>query len=395
MSESILIFGGSELQLSILTKAKALGFRTIVLDPDSNALAKDYADIFLVVDANDYPKTIEIAKKYNISGIVTSSTDNPILMMCRIAAELNLPFPKFDSCLTVLDKGLFKEFLKKNNLPHAPGKTYSSADEIDFRNIVFPVIIKPSRNSGSRGVLKCENYDQLLNSINEISIYCKDGRFIIEKYLNGDEISVEALIYDNKVNIIQITDKITSPPPYNVELLHIQPSKYSIKINEITELLQKIVDLTGLNNCAIHPELKINNDNITIIEMGPRLGGDFITSHLVPLSTNIDIEELVIKLATNKKFDIIRNENAALISYLNFEIGSTVTGLLTKDKLIEKFSEVKVFVNHLEIGSKIPEITNSLNRYGHFIIQASNIQSLKSLLSEINNYIYSHIFKIN
>ncbi len=93
MKDNILVFGGGELQLSIIERAKILGFHTIVIDPNPNAIAKNTADTFLVVEGNDYNKTKNIAEKYKIKGLVTAATDNPVLMMSKIANELHLPFP--------------------------------------------------------------------------------------------------------------------------------------------------------------------------------------------------------------------------------------------------------------------------------------------------------------
>jgi len=394
MKNSLLIFGGGELQCSVIEKSKKLGYLTIVIDPNPNAIAKKKADIFIEVGGNDFENTLKIAKDYKVKGIVTAATDNPILMMARVAEELNLLFPSYESCETLIDKGKFKEILKKNSISHAEGKVYSRTDKIISSQFEYPVIVKPLMNSGSRGVIKCDNPESLLNAVNETLNFCKDGRYIIEKFIEGDEISVEALVYENKIHIIQITDKIVTPPPYNVEIGHIQPSKYSFLINDLTSLLQKIIDLTGLNNCAIHPELKINNGNISIIEIGPRLGGDYITSALVPLSTGIDIEENLIKISLGKKIKYKRIDRFSLINYLNFPIGSLVKGIITEEQLVNLFPEVIRFSHTLKVGSIINKITNSLNRYGYFILQSKNTDNIRESASKITKFITKNLLNI-
>ena len=387
MKDSLLVFGGGILQLSIINKAKELGYLTVVIDPDTKAFSKKNADVFIEVKGDDFQKTMDIAIKYNVKGIITSATDHPILMMCNIASELNLSFPSFSSCETLLNKGKFKTFLKENNLPHAKGYVSFMGDIINEKDFIFPVIIKPTINSGSRGVIKCDDYINLQNSIHETLTFSKDNSFIIEEFIEGDEISVEAIVFKNKVNIIQITDKIVTPPPYNVELGHIQPSKYFTKFEKIETLLQKIVDLTGLNNCAIHPELKIYKDKITIIEIGPRLGGDCITSKLVPLSTGINIEELVINMAVNKNLSYKIDNKASFISYLNFPVNKVVKGTISELELIKVFPEVIEFNHNLLIGETIKPITNSLNRYGYYIAQSDNVELIKKISNKINDYI--------
>ena len=83
--------------------------------------------------------------------------------------------------------------------------------------------------------------------------------------------------------------------------------------------MQKVVDTLELDNCALHPEFKINERGIFLLEIGPRLGGDYITSHLVPLSTGIDIEKLLIQIATRTTVEIGEKENkASIIKYFEF-----------------------------------------------------------------------------
>jgi biotin carboxylase len=392
MAENLLIFGGGLLQLSIINRAHLLGYKTIVIDPDENAPGKDVCDIFIQVAGNDYDKTLEIAKKYRVKGVVTAATDKPILMMCKIAKELSLPFPSYTSCETVLDKGKFKKFLQKHNLPHAQGDEYVGQIDIQSLNINYPVIIKPVMNSGSRGVIKCNCINELSKSIEETLQHCNDARYLIEEFIEGDEISVEVLVQNNKVHILQITDKIVTEPPYNVELGHIQPSKYEFLRPNIETILQKVVDESGLNNCALHPELKISGEKITIIEIGPRLGGDFITSHLVPLSTGVNIEDLLIKISVGKKITYQTENHASMVTYFNFPEGNKIINTITEQEVLEKFKIVKEFSFKLNIGDYTRQITNSLNRYGEFIIKGKCKKKLLIQKNFVSNYLSFYLF---
>lgn len=391
MENSILIFGGGDLQISIIKKAKKLGYKTIVLDPNSNAPGKNYCDKFYDIAGDDYERTLEVAKFHKVVGVVTAATDHPILMMCRIAEALNLPFPTFNSCETLLNKGKFKDFLRDSNINHAKGSVYNFDEIIDKNAINFPVILKPIKNSGSRGVLKCEKKENFERDITECKSFCSKGPFIIEEFISGDEISVEAFVINNKVQIVQITDKIITSPPYNVELGHIQPSKYDGKREGIENILQKIVDKLDLNNCVLHPEIKIDNGKLIIIEIGPRLGGDNITSLLVPLSTGIDMEALQINISTGKKIDLNFLHNHSLISFLDFLEDKKVIDEISFEQLNNFFPEIVEFRCSLKKGDIIKPITNSLNRYGYFVI--SNEYRLDLLKKEkaIKDYLSNKI----
>lgn len=392
MQESILVFGGGPLQLSLIKRAQYQGYKAIVIDPDPNAVCYSIADLFIQVAGNDFKKTMQIAIDNKVVGVVTTATDKPILMMCRIAKELNLPFPSYNSCEIVLNKSKFKQFLEENNLPHAKGKEYTGNINVSSINFCFPIIVKPIMNSGSRGVIKCDKRDDLHKAIEETLLHCDDKRFLIEEYIEGDEISIEAIVQHNKVHLIQITDKIVTDPPYNVELAHIQPSKYEYLKPDIKKLLQTIVDKTGLNNCALHPEIKVNQNKLTIIEVGPRLGGDFITSHLVPLSTGINIEDQLINLSVGKPIHYKYKNKFAMVSYLNFPPTKKVLSSISENQLKEEFPNVEAFNFDLKVGAEINQISNSLNRYGEFVISGENMQSLLIQKREILKFLEYHIY---
>lgn len=391
--QSFLIFGGGELQISLIKKVKELGYMAIVIDPNPNAIGKKYADAFYEIDGKDYSGTEKCAIDNNISGIVTSATDLPILMMARIAQSLNFSFPSFDACQTILDKNLFKRFLAINNINHAKGKQYSETEEINIDSLKFPLIFKPVSGSGSRGVVKCERKGDIEICRKRCLKHSRDKKFLVEEFISGEEISVEAIVYKGVVHIIQLTDKIVTPPPYNVELGHKQPSKFGYLEEEIHQILQKIIDELKISSCSIHPEIIIDkNDNIYLIEMGPRLGGDYITSHLVPLSTGIDIEKAYLNLSMDIEPQILksRKNNASAIFYFNFKPGSKINSDQIKN-ILSKNIHVTDYQLSLGDNKKTPVISNSLDRYGFYIMKAESLNELSEAQTEIDKKINEYV----
>lgn len=374
--DSILVFGAGELQCSLINTVKRMGFRAVVIDPDPKAEGAKLGDVFISIAGDDYEGTRSIALEHNVIALVTAATDNPLPLMAKLAEELGLRFPSYESVMAVLDKGRFKKLLLENNIPCAKGKSYSIDELPDYDSLEYPVIIKPNKNSGSRGVVKCNNREELEAELLSVKQFCRDGKYIIEQYIEGDEISVEGLLINGKLEIIQITDKILGPPPYNVEMGHIQPSTYWPRKAEIQDLLQRIISISGLNNCAVHPELKINERGIYIIEIGPRLGGDFITSDLVPLSTGIDIEQEMVHMLLGKNVQLIRDDNAAMIKYFALPEGTFVTKKFDEDRVKKQVPNIHKAKFYLEIGEVAGSVTNSLNRHGYCIIYGHQISNL-------------------
>lgn len=383
MNKTLLIFGAAKLQRSLIENAKILGIFTVGIDPNPNAECNQLVDAFEVIDGDDYEGTLAVARRYNIDGVITASTDKPLLMMAVIAEKLGLPFYTVETAIISTDKFLMKEAFIKKNIPCAKGML--AADITGIKDFKLPVIVKPRDNSGSRGVVYCENEQQVKDAFLEAKQFSKKETLLVEEYIDGKEYSIESLHYDEKTVVVQFTEKITSPLPYNVELGHNQPAglsdqdKFAIKI-----IIENIAKTLGFKNCASHTELKINSNGIFVIETSPRLGGDFITSHLVPLSTGINMEEKLIYIALGLTPHLTdHSEGAAIIRYLKLKAG--VIDLFDLPDNPNEFWGSTHFNCDLYPGKTIPEIKNSLDRYGEIIFSGNSIPILL--------YHYDHFIK--
>ena len=97
----------------------------------------------------------------------------------------------------------------------------------------------------------------------------------------GRKILVQSISYNGKVNIIAITDKITTGAPHFVEMAHSQPSKLNESTKrEIESLAVSAIKAIGINNGPAHTEIIVTSEGPKIVEIGARLGGDNITTHL-------------------------------------------------------------------------------------------------------------------
>ena len=378
--KSILVFGVGELQKSIIDRARKKGLFVIGIDPCVDAFCKDDVDAFEVVDGQDYEGTLAVVKKYAVSAIVTAATDKPLVMMARVAAEVNLPFYSVETAIWSTDKYQMKQRFIAGGVPCAKGRLVQSVQETtDF---VFPVIVKPRDNSGSRGVKLCRTKEELQSCIDEALEYSHLDSVLVEEFIDGQEYSIESLHYDGKTEVIQFTEKKTTEFPYNVELGHKQPANLTeCQRNAIREIISKIANALNFEKCPSHTELKINERGIFVIETSPRLGGDYITSTLVPLSTGINIEDQLLNIALGNPVDTKKGriENAAGVCFFCLPEGS-VTSI---DYKISESSSWKGMVDlnlKLKIGDKVNKITSSLNRYGQFIVRAENRDEIDSLM---------------
>lgn len=373
--KKVLIFGVGELQRSIIDRAKKMGLYTVGIDPCADATCKDDVDAFEVVGGQDYVGTCAVVEKYGIDAIVTAATDKPLVMMARMAEKYGFPFYSVETAQWSTDKFQMKKRFELGGVPHAQGRLISKVEEAE--GLVFPVIVKPRDNSGSRGVMLCRDKNELQISIDEALENSKLDTVLVEEFIEGPEYSIESLHHDGKSEVIQFTEKKTTEFPYNVELGHIQPANISDENKQkIREIIAKIGKALNFENCPSHTELKINDRGIFVIETSPRLGGDYITSTLTPLSTGVNLEDELLKVSLGEEI----NPSPKAVQYSGVRFFAFKEGSVIKhvpnDEFVKTWPHVVDFSFNLQKGEKVHQITSSLNRYGHFTLIAGNRESI-------------------
>jgi carbamoyl-phosphate synthase large subunit len=333
-----------------------------------------------VIRGDDYDETLRIASSYKVSALLTAATDKPLIMMARIAQELCLPFYSVETARKSVDKLFQKECFVQGCVPCARGRLLSrtQAQEGSDGNFVFPVIVKPRDNSGSRGVVYCGDQAKLQGAIGEAFSHTKLDTILVEEYVDGKEYSIEALHFAEKSVVIQFTEKITTPLPYNVELGHVQPAMLTAaQREEIEAIIHRVAQCLGFTNCASHTELKIRSRGVCVIETSPRLGGDQITSTLTPLSTGICIEQALIEIALGQTPQLSRltKDGFSMIRYFNLQPGTRVRNSHRIRELCRHAGVVSLTFE-LEDDEMVPVIRNSLDRYGEVVFLAQSRESL-------------------
>lgn len=380
--KTIIVFGVGELQCSIIRRARAMGLRVVGIDPDAEAFGRAECDAFEVVGGQDYEGTCAVVDKYGINAIVTAATDKPLVMMARIAEKYHFPFYSVKTAEWSTDKYQMKQRFEMGGVQHAKGKIIHSCAEVV--GIQFPLICKPRDNSGSRGVKLCRSIDELQESMDEALANSHLDTVLVEEYIEGQEYSIESLHYGGKTEVIQFTEKKTTTFPYNVELGHKQPANLTEEQREeIRDIVGRIAKCMDFTNCPSHTELKINDKGTFVIETSPRLGGDFITSTLTPLSTGISLEDQLLHIALGEPVDTVtgRVDTASAVCFLSLPVG-IVDSIDTAIKDVSSWPNVCEFEFKLKTGDKVNQITSSLNRYGQFIVSGEDRNEVDRLTAD-------------
>ena len=251
-------------------------------------------------------------------------------------------------------------------------------------------ILKPSRNSGSRGIAKVTRDMPKEDFVKAYDVALQESRdksVLIEQFIEGPEFSIEIIVWDSKVNVLTVTDKKTTEAPHFVELGHSQPSCFSAEdVEKLKAAAVAGVKALGVNNCACHAEAKLMDGKAYLMEIGARLGGDFISTELTHLSTGIDMVAAAINCALGIEpcLEPTEEKHGVCIRYFCPKPGKLVNISNT-----EVLNDERVYlweIYHKE-GDMIPEVTSSLCRSGHVIVTEKDAPSAiayaESLLNEV------------
>lgn len=376
--KKILILGAGIIQVPIIMKAKDCGYYTIVADYNPKAPGFKYADKVSTVSTIDKEAVLSLAKEEQIDGILTTS-DYPVNVVAYVGNKLGLPAMSQDVAEICTNKYLQRKLFFNNRIKTPFFKLCDENQNLDeFQE--FPYIVKPSDSSASRGVKRVSNPEELRNAFKEALSFSKTKQVLIESFITGREFSVETLTQDGFTYIVNITEKITKGEDsgYFVEDVHLEPARLTNEErNLITDEVLGAISVIGFNNCPSHTEVKLNEKGAYIIEIACRLGGDYITSDLVPLSTGVDMLDNLIRIAMGKPIDAVHKiSKVSFIQFLNQD------NYYDCIKFIESYRD-KIYRYEIEPKHDRP-IKSSLDRMGYIIMQVDNYDEFDNIMNLIH-----------
>lgn len=370
--KKLAVIGASYLQLPLVKKAKEMGLEVHCFAWEDGAVCKDVADFFYPISIVDKEDILDVCQKIGIDGICTIASDVAAPTVAYVANKMNLVGNDYEAAVRANNKYQMREAFMKAGVPCpkffmvTPESLYDSDMLNSLRDFQYPVITKPSDRSGSLGVTKIIRHRDFYPAVEFAMEKSFSHQAMVEEFIEGREISVEFISYNGVHYPLQITDKVTTGAPHFVELEHHQPSTLSDEMfTTMYEITKVALNALGLTNGASHAEYRITEDGqIAIMEIGGRMGGDFIGSDLVRLSTGYDFIKGVIEVALGKFTEPVRALNmCAGVFFLCKE-----TEYLKP--IIENWKDNPSFVEGRITDIELREVACSADRSGYLIYQA-------------------------
>jgi isopentenyl diphosphate isomerase/L-lactate dehydrogenase-like FMN-dependent dehydrogenase/biotin carboxylase len=373
VKKTIMIIGGGLLQIPVIITAKKMGLQVIVTDYNPDALGMRDADIPIVMSTRDIEGSVRVAKAQNeltpISAVLTVGTDAS-MAVAAVANTLNLPGIKFEDAEAATNKIKMRMRFKQHGVPSPnflPVWSLSDAKKAG-KILTFPVVIKPSDNMGARGVMRVDNLNQLSDAFKFSKGASPSGELIMEEYMEGPELSIDAIIYNEEITFTGVADRIIEYPPYFIETGHNMPSGLPSNIQaDACEVMRMGIRALGITIGAAKGDIKITSNGPMIGELAARLSGGFMSAYTYPLSSGVNLMKAAIEVALGQ-------EPGNLEPVMNKV--SIERAMITKPGVVKKITGLEealkidgineIFLN-VKPGDKVIQPRSNVEKAGHII----------------------------
>lgn len=378
--KKIVIIGANSFQNPLILKAKEMGYETHVFAWQDGSIGERTADYFYPISIVEKERILEKCREIKPDAVTTIASDLANITVQYVASRLGLPGNSDKNIIISTNKYAMRQALLDGGVPTPKFVKVSEQDDFDkaTKTMQYPLIVKPTDRSGSRGITKVDTLKEIPKAVQSAVENAFEKHAIIEEYFEGEEYSCECISYQGEHHVLAITKKYTTGYPHFIETGHMEPALLDeVTVHLVETEIKKALDALQVQNGASHSEFKITPDGeVRIIEIGSRMGGDCIGSHLVWLSTGYDFVKMVIDTALGQK-PLLQREHKPQYAGIRF---------IFNQKDLEIYEDIKKnqpqILNYVSEIEKIGEheVVDSSTRFGYFIIVADNKEQIKEIL---------------
>ncbi|MDX1447435.1 MAG: ATP-grasp domain-containing protein [Acidimicrobiia bacterium] len=302
--------------------ASGLGVDLAIASEERPPLRPD--DRFVEIDCAEPEASAEaiadLAARTPIDAVVAAD-DTGVEIAARASRLLGLRSNDPVAAAATLDKSTMRSLLAAGEVPQPRFLTLELEDDPAAVVASFegPVVIKPTMLSAGRGVLRVDSPSEAAPAAERIrGIVRTHGRdpsrpLLVERYVDGPEISVEAILWEGEIEVLAIFDKpVPMTGPTFEETIFVTPSRQPPEIVvEVERVVAAAVRALGLGEGPIHAELRIENGRPQMIEVAGRTIGGLCGRALRFGLLGAPLEALVLRNALGMRKQSLRRERSA------------------------------------------------------------------------------------
>ncbi len=392
--KKILLLGGSAQQIIAIQTAKRLGYHTVLCDYLKDNPGQYYADKFYLTSTTDKLSVLDVAKKEKVDGVLAYASDPAAPTAAFVAEKLGLAGSPYKSVEILCNKDLFRKFLFEHDFCTPKAKGYNDIDSAlsDIKNGYFnlPVIVKPVDSSGSKGVSKIEEFNNIEHNLENAMAFSRGKRIIVEEFIEkygyqiaGDGLSVDGELVFRYFANDHFDSRCKNPfVPVSASFPYNMPEEIQWKIhNEI----QRLLKLLNMGTTTYNFDLRIDKDfNVYLMEVAPRDGGNYIPD-VIKYATDVDLVECSVKAAMGEKIDYNIKEEKGFYSY--FAVHSIDSGVLESVDITDEAMK-HIVENHIikKPGDWIDAFTGANTTLGCLIMKFDNLEQMLHMMDCSNEW---------
>ena len=393
--KKLMILGGSRFILPVIEAAHALGCHVITCDYLPDNIAHKYSDEYCNVSIIEQEAVLQAARKLHIDGIMSFGCDPGVVTAAYIAEKIWLPSVGSYEAVSILqNKGKFRNFLREHSFNVPAAKSYKKAELALEETGLFhwPVIVKPTDSAGSKGVMKVDDPDRLMQAISYARSFSHGDEFIIEDFLQqkGFSSDTDCFSVDGKMKLINFNCQRFD---INAENRYV-PAAYSWPAGisednqiELSNEIQRLVSLLELKSSVYNVETRECIDGKSyIMECSPRGGGNRL-SEMIKYATGTDLITNAVKAALGEPCDDVEQKpyNAFwAIIILHSNSSGIFEDLLIADSIRGNIVENDLWITP---GTKISPFSAANHTIGTMVLRAERQEEIEEILAHQEKYI--------
>ena len=323
---NVLVIGGGVWQCDLIRSVRGQGLRAIVADISPEAPGRALADVFVAHDTNDVDGLCALVRSHDVRFVLADQTDRLVPVAAQINARLGLPGIRPEVALRFTDKFAMRNALSGSSVVKMP-RYAEISDLADARRRAeewgFPVVLKPKQAQASLGVFKVDDPQSLAVRFPAALAHSRDGRILIEEFVQGPEVTVEALSAGGRCHVLAVSEKAHyATNPCVARLLAYPPRFPGTVMEKVRSTAARVVETLGLIDGLSHAEYRVRDGEPFLVEVAARGGGNRIASTIVNHVSGLDVYAFLLRRRLGDPSPLPDlKARAAILSFFTFGPG--------------------------------------------------------------------------
>ena len=247
---------------------------------------------------------------------VLAVDDQGLVVAAAASARLGLTHNPIDAVAATRDKAALRAGLAAAAVAQpdyrvvAPGQSVAAA----AAQIGYPCVVKPVSRSGSQGVIRVDDGVEASAAAERVRAIVGPGEpILVEGFVAGAEVAVEALLVDGVLEVLAVFDKPDPlDGPFFEETIYVTPSRQpALILASLAATVASAAAAVGLREGPVHAELRVGGDGrVVVIEVAARsIGG--LCARALRFGAGVSLEEVIVRHAVGAGLDGLRRETQA------------------------------------------------------------------------------------